>query len=375
MKNYRNILLLCLFGAFLYSCTGDKKAEKDQSFIELNVEDAINNSRVFDVTEKFPNTEFIPLETSDDVLVGEIMRIIKNGDYIYIYDDSSNILKFDSNGRFVGKIGGIGGGPDEYNMVFDFAIDKKNDFVIVNSLVQLVYFTSNGKSVKRLKTDVTDQVIETDGQGRTFYFLPDSPQPEDLNSTEIIKVVDTDGKLVKSFTNLNVRHKGLSIFGVLSKKNQTIMYKEEMGDVIYSINSDLEKDSIYGFNLGRYAFTEQDFDMQAMEKWNSLYRFDRLLISGDITFFNLQKGLMGKDIYPLMWDGKELIFPHATGDSSKKGLYFNGIKITPMAEDNDEIVCLASIVDILEQKEKGNLKIESLIGISEASNPVLCILK
>jgi hypothetical protein len=115
--------------------------------------------------------------------------------------------------------------------------------------------------------------------------------------------------------------------------------------------------------------------MSAMEKWNNLYRLDKILMSNDITFFNLQKGLIGKDISPLIWDGNELIFPHSIEDASKKGLFMKGIKITPMTENNNEIVCVASLVDILEKGKKGKLEVSSLNGVNESSNPVLCILK
>jgi hypothetical protein len=356
--NQKQILLLTLFSMFLFSCSEKSKTEKPKSLATLNVENAIAKSRPFDVEEKFGNIEFIPMETNEKALMGEVLKIMKHNGFYYLYDDAGNLLRFDSQGKFVNRIGAIGKGPEEYNIITDFALDKKNDFVVVNSLGKLVYYTTEGQFVKTLKSGTNEQVMDVDNASRI-----------------LVKVITPDGSLLKTFYTTKVRHNGLSFFNGISQKGGTMYYKEEMGNLIYSINSNLEKDSIYSFNLGKYAFKEEDFDMSAMEKWKNLYRLDKILITDEFTCFNLQKGLIGKDIYPLLWDGTELVFPHSKEDASKKGLFVNGIKITPMAEYNDEIICLASLTDVLDKKKSADLKIKQLNDVTESSNPVLCILR
>ncbi len=370
-----NFLLLIIFSFTFSSCSIKNEQEKQMSFTVLNAEKAIDNSQAFDPAEKFAGIEFIPLENKENVLLGDVLKIIKSGGFFYLYDASGNLFSFNEKGKFAHRIGKMGNGPEEYNVIADFTVDETNNRVIVNSFGKLLFYTTDGEYVKTEKTDANNQVMDVDSEGRIFYILPDDAQPEGATSAEIIKVTNSDGSLIKTFTTTKIRHSGLSYFNTLSRKNETLFYKEETGDVIYSINPVLEKDSVFRLILGKYAFTEPDFTMSAMEKWNSLYRFDRIFIGNDLTVLNLQKGLIGKDIYPLIWDGKNLIFPHDENNPLQQGLYYHGIRITPMTESNNEIVCLASLMDILEKAQKGTLKDSILAEVSESSNPVLCVLK
>ncbi|MCG6189355.1 6-bladed beta-propeller [Maribellus maritimus] len=373
--NQKQILLLALFSLFLVSCSEKSKTQNSKSFTILPVEKAITQSKAAEVNTMFENVEFIPLETNDKALMGEVFKIVAHKGFYYLYDDAGNLFRFDSQGSFVNRIGAIGKGPEEYSIIADFAIDKKNDLVIVNSLGKLVYYTTDGQFVKTLKSETNEQVMDVDDTGRIFYILPDNAQPAGVTYAEAIKVVAPDGTSLKTFTTTKIRHSGLSFFNSISQKEGTMYYKEEMGDVIYSINANLEKDSVYGFDLGKYAFQEEDFDMSAMEKWKNLYRLDKILIGKKYTCFTLQNGLIGKEICPLFWDGKELVFPHAEKDPSKKGLFINEIRITPMAESNGELVCLAALVDILKNKNSVEIKYKNLKNVDETSNPVLCVLR
>ncbi|MBN2818553.1 MAG: 6-bladed beta-propeller [Bacteroidales bacterium] len=369
------ILFLTIWSLIIVSCSPKSKTKDFQSVTTLNIEKAITQSQAVDVNALFKKIEFIPLETNDEALLGDVLKIRKHKGFYYLYDNTGNLFRFDTEGKFMNRIGAIGNGPEEYNTITDFTIDMKNDLVVVNSLGKLICFTIEGKFVKSLRSGVNEQVLDMDDTGRIFYILPDKVQPANVTSAEVIKVLAPDGSLIKTFNTAKIRHSGLSVFNQISQKNGTMYYKEEMGHLIYAINPNLEKDSIYDFNLGKYAFKEMDFEMSAKKKWESLYRLDKILITDKFTCFNLQNGLIGKNICPLFWNGKGLVFPHSEEDSSKKGLFINGIKITPMAESNNEIICLASLVDILEKKKSDNLKFESLNNITEASNPVLCILK
>lgn len=76
--------------------------------------------------------EVIRLETPSTELIGTIDRVEFDDGKIFILDNkSSSIHIFHSNGNFINCIKNIGNGPEEYNKLTDFAIDKKNKRLVL----------------------------------------------------------------------------------------------------------------------------------------------------------------------------------------------------------------------------------------------------
>ena len=72
----------------------------------------------------FRSIELIPLETSPDVLIAWISKIIVHQDYYYVLDmPQSIIFVFDTTGNFLFKIDKKGQGPGEYIFISDFIIN------------------------------------------------------------------------------------------------------------------------------------------------------------------------------------------------------------------------------------------------------------
>ena len=67
--------------------------------------DALKSNDISVVSEFCSEIEYIPLETSDSVLIGNIKRLyVWNGHY-YIWDGMSDVVFcFDENGRFLHKL-------------------------------------------------------------------------------------------------------------------------------------------------------------------------------------------------------------------------------------------------------------------------------
>lgn len=70
---------------------------------------------------------YIPLETTDDALIGRHINFILYKDHMYILDNiySESVFIYKKNGEFVKKIGIKGGGPEEYYILDGMRIDKK----------------------------------------------------------------------------------------------------------------------------------------------------------------------------------------------------------------------------------------------------------
>lgn len=97
------------------------------------------------------------------------------------------------------------------------------------------------------------------------------------------------------------------------------------------------------------------------KKWGDYYRLYNMFEFKEITVFNFQKGLMGRDI-------TSLVYLKRTGQvgtfGDKKGVggfIIDGITHLPIADNGDELVCLVSLEDIAE-------------NIADIKNPVLSFI-
>lgn len=128
------VILLCMA-----SC---KKQEKVQQFIindslfqiiTVNPDD-INKKDRSKISEFATGIEYIPLQTADSVLIGEIKKIIVWDNQYYIWDNlSETIFCFNSDGKFRYKICKQGEAQDEYLRISDFTLDRKNGNVVIYS--------------------------------------------------------------------------------------------------------------------------------------------------------------------------------------------------------------------------------------------------
>lgn len=72
---------------------------------------------------------YIPLETNDSVICGQIERLYRYNHKFYIFDHSSDaIFIFDEKGKLVKKIENKGRGPQEYVRIDHYALDKNSGY-------------------------------------------------------------------------------------------------------------------------------------------------------------------------------------------------------------------------------------------------------
>ena len=107
----KKIILLSLALIIVQSC--HKPTVNDKDYRIINVSRIINSqSKNFQVNEIGSNIELIPLETSDSILMGKILKMEVDSKYFYMLDHQQNSLfVFTNKGKFVSKITRIGKGP------------------------------------------------------------------------------------------------------------------------------------------------------------------------------------------------------------------------------------------------------------------------
>lgn len=99
----------------------------------------------------FDSIVYIPLESSDEVIVGEISKLETVDSLFYILDNQTKtIWCFNQKGKYINKIGRRGQGPGEYVSLFDFTIDRVNNHILIldRSSHKIITYNFSGQFVK-----------------------------------------------------------------------------------------------------------------------------------------------------------------------------------------------------------------------------------
>ena len=103
LKNTLFTLLVCIFA----SCGGGSQKTSDEMTISMKTN--------VPVEELVKDATLVPLETTDDCLLGDLEKIYESDGRLYIQDmKGTTIFVFDISGKFLYKIERLGEGPEEY---------------------------------------------------------------------------------------------------------------------------------------------------------------------------------------------------------------------------------------------------------------------
>jgi len=196
-------------------------------------------------------------------------------------------------------------------------------------------------------------------------------QPKDKTEVDFIQIYNQQGTLIHTVKSTNLRYTGISSFfnNSIYYKNKHLYYKEEFSDVVYSIDSDFKKDSVFSVSLSGYGFQKEDFDLTKSTTWARLYRVQNFLLFDQYIFIRIQKGVVGEDFYTLTFNKQT--------KNVKKGLTLDGIKLTPLSDYENELICEVSIDGLATALNTPNHTISSelsRLNVTENSNPILAIL-
>ena len=98
MHNFSIIFFLLLL---LTSCGREKRYTVESVAHTIIVDETIINTKQ-KASDVFSEVTIVPLETTDDCLIGQIDKIVVVGDTVFLLDDQSkSILLFDRKGKFL----------------------------------------------------------------------------------------------------------------------------------------------------------------------------------------------------------------------------------------------------------------------------------
>lgn len=127
-------LLFPLLSILLLSCQPSSRS--DHTNIMNFQLDTVQTSDINPVCE----VKYIPLELTDNSLIGSIDKVLYRNRHFYIFDKSANmgILIFNENGKFIKALYRVGEGPGEYIAPIDFDVDAAGNLYIADNARQKI---------------------------------------------------------------------------------------------------------------------------------------------------------------------------------------------------------------------------------------------
>jgi len=201
-------LLLCVLLLFLFtSCSskGDRKGKKN-----LKAEVVVSNGTKIIKNPSAPLHGELKLELEETLTIGHgeedffssfpFKVDVDKNDNIYVLDYKENCFKiFDSNGKFIRKVGQMGEGPQDLYEPIRLQVDVTGKIYVMDSLKNLRVFNFNGELVQMFQI-ISSFESSVAPDGNIIYMKLDRDKYRVNEKQSMVKVKpDVGGSFVKSY--------------------------------------------------------------------------------------------------------------------------------------------------------------------------------
>jgi len=320
------IILAILFSALFLK-------NQDNSIIQseiIDIERGMQKLTRLKVSDFGKTVRYVPLETTDKVLVGRnpVAKVLKN--YIVVEDAQKSCLLFDKqNGRFVASIGHTGQDPQAFSDVFSWT-DEKEEFLYFKRLPdQLIKYDMSGRFCGKIEfpSGLPSYFLFTDTEIIGYYneifqanlpalgifdkdgvlkdtvpsFIRRIKTKEDgVNSIGRINVFKGGGfsgnQANSGFISIDFKDGISQIYAAYSarlwKNNDNIRFKENFIDTIYTLSAG-KLIPTFVFNAGKYHWPLKDINSK--EKTNERIFIEYLYENNKSIFFQFIRGVFSDD--------------------------------------------------------------------------------
>jgi len=317
---------------------------------------------------------FIPMETAEEYMLGEVEKVLANDSCVFIADNQK-VVCYDLNGEMSEGhirygIKDIGAGPGEYFKIVDVAINNQFLFVYDDRKINC-YDIKNGKYLKTIKLDFAARELSALQDHLIFY--TSSFQNHPPNGYELIVVNIHNGSQARYFKHQS-KYLGSSEGNQLSRKGNDVFYCSPYRNIVYRFDDFAvpqpfmvlvfdQANTVFDLALEETIHTPQD-----LKDGNRNCYFNNLLKTGD--FWSIQFTFMGHQ--QAAWCNSQ------KSDST----YIVGATIGKQTEFKDCIIMpvdswqVARFNPELFKENKEALKMYSkVLNVDEHDNPCLLVKK
>ena len=206
--------------------------------------------------------QYIPLESSDSVMIGNIKQIFEDKDRFYIHDVTSDIIFiFEKTGKYLTKIDRNGRGNDEYIKLTEMYLDPINSDIIIlcDRSQSLIRYNRNGNFINRTENKFITSAFASINSDTIIAYAGRLPNESIFSSTYpngYLIVTMHNGKIINKF----LENKFDPIYlNYVSKTNyffnfsDTLSLIEDFSNTIYRIVSSSKIKPRYSVTFGKYT--------------------------------------------------------------------------------------------------------------------------
>lgn len=320
---------------------------------------------------------YIPLETNSECLLKSI-RNIEFSDYYIFVSDIDKVVRFDKQGKFLGKIDAYGRGPGEYLGVIDFCInnDLQEIYIISVDRVYIFDFEGNFKKTSKL-TFRPAQVISLNQRDLLFYLYN---MPYGYSNPFSWVITSREGEFISTYKNnlKRVNKPGIIINEMpLYHYNNTVHFMEYGIDTLYHFASGRNPYAIFDLgNLKMDPDVKYEHSRRFLEETNDKLWVKMVKENDKYLFITIRKGITG---FSFMLYEKNTSNTVILKDDGLQNDLDGGIPFWPKYIINDNtLVDHVEAIDMIKHiKFVKNVspKLQRLQKqISETSNPILMVI-
>lgn len=244
-------LFICLF-----SCRNVADEEIAESkFLDLD------NSETKELTSSFTNLELIPLETSEEAVIGMPVKVLYHNEKYYVLDRRAfSVLVFDSEGKYLKKLGALGRGPGEYLNLYDIGFNPyTEDLELMSPRGVLISYNETSDTYitnLQLPRDIESvhHFINLNEDVILFYSAYEKEQL-------LFYSRSADQVIEKALRNTDPENKirAKSFFSPFALYNNSVYFLDSNTQSVYEV-SDLGLQLRYELNFGRHQFNIDQID-------------------------------------------------------------------------------------------------------------------
>ncbi len=364
-------LIITLIVGILLLLAGCRNTSNDLYQVPLK-EALSGNIHRFSADEFLDSVRYIPLETLDSCLVGNLYKILRWNDFYYLRDLQGNLYLYTTHGQFVRKIGKQGRGPEEYTALCDFTVDPANGDIYLLTLGKVMVYSLDGQLKNTFPVPTDWQVCTFAPSGQLVFITPVSPSTQ--TPFYLLNLCDKQGKTVRNIPGQPVNC-GFVYYNWIHEQTGKTFYKEEFSDTLFYLDTRDIPHPYACIDFGNFRFVPALFDFVKAEKWPKHYRLDGVFNFNRTLVMNVQQGLVDKKIYSYLFDKSSGNIGTSGKGINQKGFIIDGIECFPLAAYENQLICAAYASQLIENPAIMSTQLKAIANtMSEDSNPLLVVL-
>jgi hypothetical protein len=162
LRNSIFLFFLVIICSCKYSNSGHN-GNKGQCFLEVDLNNGLNNPNEYYLSEIAKDINLIKLETNEKCQIENIVRvyvikkriIILSRSYTGIngvHPNPGRLFVFSSEGKFINEVGRVGKGPGEYTFISNITLDEKEELIYVLSSNKIILqYDLNGEFIRQME--------------------------------------------------------------------------------------------------------------------------------------------------------------------------------------------------------------------------------